>query len=102
MHDLPTVLGALAHKLSQDGEGVSLGLHVRELEGFKEYLGRSVNRLALALVTLGLYVSGSLLMQHSIGPRMYGDIPVLAALALLLALWLTLRLVRGIGRSGRL
>jgi ubiquinone biosynthesis protein len=53
-------------------------------------------------VTLGLYVAGSLLMQHSIGPTLFGDMPVLAAFLYLLALWFTFRLVRAITRSGRL
>jgi ubiquinone biosynthesis protein len=66
------------------------------------HLDRSSNRLALALVTLGLYVAGSLLMLHSVGPRLYDDIPILAAAAYALALWFTLRLARGISRSGRL
>jgi hypothetical protein len=52
--------------------------------------------LALALVTLGVYVAASLLMQHSIGPRLFGDMPVLAALGYALALWFTLRLARHI------
>ena len=81
---------------------MSLNLRVRELDELKEHLDRSSNRVALALVTLGLYIAGSLLMQHSIGPRLYADVPVLAAFAYGLALWLTLRLVHGIGRSGRL
>jgi lysozyme family protein len=50
---------------------------------------------------LGLYVSGALLMQHSIGPRTYGDLPVLALIAFVLALWLTFRLVRGLSRPDR-
>jgi ubiquinone biosynthesis protein len=41
-------------------------------------------------------------MQHSIGPRLYDDVPILAALAYGLALWFTLRLIRAITRSGRL
>ena len=72
------------------------------LEGLETHLDRSSNRIALALVTLGLYVAGSLLMLHSVGPRLYDDIPVFAALAYALALWLTFRLARGISRSGRL
>ena len=65
-------------------------------------LERTGNRLALALVTLGLYVAASLLMQHSIGPRLVGDLPLLAALGYGLALWFTFRLAAGITRSGRL
>ena len=103
MHDLPAVLGSWTRKLNQEGEGLGLNLHVRDLEGLEAHLDRSSNRMALALVTLGLYIAGSLLMmQHSIGPRIYGDMPALAAIAYALALWFTFRLVRGISRSGRL
>ncbi len=101
-HDLPTTLGSLLRRLGPDGDGLRLGLHIRELDDVKEHIDRSINRLALALVILGLYVSGALLMQHSIGPRIAGDVPALAPFALLLALWLTFRLVRSVGRSGRL
>lgn len=102
MHDLPAVLGSWIRRLNQEGEGLGVNLRLRGLDGLEEHLDRSSNRLALALVTLGLYIAGSLLMQHSIGPSLYGDIPVLAALAYGLALWFTFRLARGIARSGRL
>jgi ubiquinone biosynthesis protein len=97
--DLPALLGLLLRKLGSDGEGLILGLHVRELTGAKEQAGRSINRLALAIATVGLYISGALLMQHSVGPRIFGDIPLLATVLLALALWFTLRLARRISRS---
>jgi len=53
-------------------------------------------------VTLGLYVAVSILMLHSIGPRLFGGMPILAAQGYGLALWFTLRLARSIRRSGRL
>lgn len=102
MHDLPAVIGSWTRRLNQEGEGLGLSLRIRGLAALEEHLDRSSNRLALALVTLGLYVAGSLLMQHSIGPRVWGDMPALAAFAYLLALWFTWRLARGITRSGRL
>jgi ubiquinone biosynthesis protein len=77
-------------------------MRLQGLDGLEAHLDRSSNRVALALVTLGLYIAGSLLMLHSIGPRIYDDVPILAALAYALALWFTFRLVRGIARSGRL
>jgi ubiquinone biosynthesis protein len=55
--------------------------------------------LALALVTLGLYIAASLLMQHSMGPRR-GEVPVLAGLGYVLALGLSWRLVREIEKPG--
>ena len=102
IQDLPSVLGTWTRGLSREGEGISLSVRIRELRELREHLDRGSNRVALALVTLGLYIAGSLLMQHSIGPRLYGDMPVLAAIAYLLALWFTIRLARGIGRSGEL
>jgi ubiquinone biosynthesis protein len=95
VHEVPAILASLLRSLRPNGEGLRLGLHIRELDDLKEHIDRSVNRLAVALVILGLYVSGALLMQHSIGPRIFGDIPTLAALALLLALWLSFRLLQG-------
>jgi len=41
-------------------------------------------------------------MQHSIGPRIWGDMPLFAVVAYLLALLLSLRLVLAISRSGHL
>lgn len=101
MRDLPVVLGSWVRRLRQDGLGLELGLHLRGLDGIESRITRSTNRLTLALVTLGLYIAASLLMQHSIGPRLYG-MPILAALAYALALWFTFRLTRSIGKSGGL
>ncbi|BCH25050.1 hypothetical protein MesoLjLb_48350 [Mesorhizobium sp. L-8-3] len=100
--DLPPMLRSWVRQLMEEGGGLSLSLHVRELKDLNEHIDRSSNRLALGLVTLGLYVAGSLLMQHSIGPRIFGDFPLLAAFAYLIALWFTIRLVRAIAQSGKL
>jgi ubiquinone biosynthesis protein len=101
-HDLPAILASWTRRLNQEGEGLGLSMRLQGLEGLEGHIDRSSNRVALALVTLGLYIAGSLLMQHSIGPRLYGDVPALAAAAYGLALWFTFQLVRGIARSGRL
>ena len=58
--------------------------------------------LALALVTLGLYVSGALLSLHSDGPQVFGHMPFLAMVAFAAAGLLSLRLVMAIARSGHL
>lgn len=102
IQELPALLGSWTRRLNQEGEGLGLSLRLHGLEGLEAHLDRSSNRVALALVTLGLYIAGSLLMLHSIGPRLYDDVPVLAALAYSLALWFTFRLARGIARSGKL
>lgn len=102
MQDLPLMLASWLHKLSR-GEGMPrFSLRHEGLEGLESHLDRSGNRLSIALVTLGLYIAGSLLMQHSIGPRLFGELPLLAAIAYALALWFTFRLANGIRRSGRL
>lgn len=102
LHDLPAILGSWTRRLNQDGEGLGLSVRVHGFDDFGAHIDRSSNRVALALVTLGLYIAGSLLMQHSIGPRLFGNMPILAAFAYVLALWFTFRLARGISRSGRL
>ena len=102
MQELPAVLGSWTRRLNQEGEGLGVSLRLHGLDGLEAHLDRSSNRVALALVTLGLYIAGSLLMLHSLGPRLYDDVPALAAFAYALALWFTFRLARGIARSGRL
>lgn len=101
-HDLPSIVRLWARQLLLEKGGPTLSLRVRELKGLNEHIDRGSNRLALSLVTLGLYIAGSLLMQHSIGPRIFGDFPLLAAFAYAIALWFTFRIARGIARSGRL
>jgi ubiquinone biosynthesis protein len=58
---------------------------------------RGSSRVSLALVTLGLYLAASLLMQFKSGPHIF-DFPVLAAIFYACAGWFTFRLVRCIGR----
>jgi len=100
--DLPTLLASWLHEATREGGHPAFTLKHEGLKSLEEHLDRSGNRVALALVTLGLYIAASLLMQHSLGPRLFGEMPVLAALGYGLALWFTFRLARGIGRSGRL
>jgi ubiquinone biosynthesis protein len=56
----------------------------------------------LALVTLGLYVSGALLSLHADGSQVLGYLPFLAVLAFAAAGLLSLRLVTAIARSEHL
>lgn len=99
MRELPDELGAWIHGTRQNG--MEMQVQHRGMEGLEQHLDRSSNRVALALVTVGLYIAASLLMQHSIGPRFEGA-PVLGIAGYALALWFTWRLARGISRSGRL
>lgn len=99
LNELPGALGAWLHRVR--AEGLELRLRHYGIGELEQHLDRSSNRIALALVTLGLYIAASLLMQHSIGPRLDG-IPLFAAVGYALALWFTWQLARGIKRSGRL
>lgn len=94
LRQLPSDLSRALHGIRNRGMEVSVAHH--GLEPLQEEIGRSSRRVALALVTLGLYIAASLLMQHSLGPR-WGDVPVLAGLGYALALRLSWRLVREFG-----
>jgi ubiquinone biosynthesis protein len=91
--------GAVAVLLHGLDKGAGLALHLPEVAQVAARLGLAADRIALALVTLGLYIAASLLMQHSIGPRILGDLPLLAAIGYALALWFTVRLAFSIGRT---
>ncbi len=99
VHELPSELGAWIHRIR--AQGLEMQVQHHGMEELEQNIARASNRVALALVTLGLYIAASLLMQHSIGPRL-GGMPLLAAAGYALALWFTWRLVRGISRSGEL
>jgi len=99
---LPVVAAEMLRlALSEEGRP-SLSMHHRGLEELELHIGRTGNRLSLALVTLGLYIAGSILMLHSAGPRTWGDVPILALVAYAMALLVSVRLVLAIARSGHL
>lgn len=60
----------------------------------QEGVDRASRRIALALVTLGLYIAASLLMQHAVGPR-WGDMPLLALAGYGLAIRFTFSIAGG-------
>lgn len=95
LKELPEGLGRLVHRMRS--EGLALSFHHAGLEGIQREVKHASTRISLALITLGLYIAASLLMQHSIGPKLAG-MPVLAAFGYGLALWLTLRVVRSTSR----
>lgn len=99
VRELPAELGAWVHRIR--AQGLEMQVQHHGMEELEQHIARGSNRVALALVTLGLYIASSLLMQHSIGPRL-GEMPALAAAGYALALWFTWRLARGISRSGKL
>jgi ubiquinone biosynthesis protein len=99
--EMPALVAQWLKQAQKDEGRPGIAVHVRGLEELEATLARTGNRLALALVTLGLYVAGSLLMLHSAGPRVLGDLPVSALVAYGLAFMLTWRLVKAIVQSGR-
>ena len=66
----PRLLEALARRFSDDG--VALRFEVREIEGFGRRFERSVNRLAIGLVTAALIVGSSILMATSMSQQSLG------------------------------
>lgn len=79
-------------------EGLRLKVDHEGLPELSEHIMRGSSRVALALVTLGLYLAASLLMQFHSGPTV-ADFPLLAAIFYAAAGWFTLRLVRSIGKK---
>lgn len=61
----------------------------------------SVNRLVLGLLTSSLFIGSALLMSFKV-PPLLKDISVLGALGIALSFLLGLKLLRAIGKSGRL
>ena len=99
--EAPRALGSALRRLRVGGFRPELPIRVAGLEDSTMRLERMGNRLSMAIVTLGLFIGSSLLMQHSIGPRLFG-VPALALAGFLLAVWYALRLARAVARSGHL
>lgn len=99
VQDLPDALGKWLRRVRR--QGLEVRLQHRGLQDLEQHLDRSSNRLSLALLALGLYIASALLMPLDVGPRLAG-MPLPALIGLVLALWVTLHLLAGISRSGRL
>lgn len=93
LEELPHNLGRWMHRLRTDG--MVIAFHHTGLEEIHREVKFASNRIALALIALGLYVAASLLVQHGIGPRFAG-VPAIAAGGYSLALWLTYKVIRNI------
>ena len=78
-------------------EGLRFHVDHEGLPELTEHIVTGASRVALALVTLGLYMAASLLMQFKSGPQVF-DFPALPAVFYLVAVWFTIRLVRAIRR----
>lgn len=99
--ELPRAMGSAVRQMRGGGFRAQLPIGIAGLDQAISRLERMGNRLAVAAVSLGLFIGSSLLMQHSIGPRLFG-VPALALAGYLVALWLALRLTRAVARSGHL
>jgi ubiquinone biosynthesis protein len=99
---LPQLAADLLRQAQLSDGRPAFSIHHHGLYSTQEAIARTGNRLAVALVTLGLYVSGALLTLHGGGPRLLGHLPFLAAVAFVAAGLLSLRLVIAISRSGHL
>ncbi len=100
--DVPGLLAVWLHKMQREGGRVPIRIQHEGLESLGREMNRGNNRIAVAMVTLGLYVGSSLLMLHSVGPRVFGDVPLLAVIGYGLALWLSWHLARSVRRTGGL
>lgn len=98
---LPALIADMLRQAREEGR-LSLAVHHRGLDEIGVTLARTGNRLALALITLGLYLTGSILMLHAAGPLLWGHVPLLAGIAYGFALLLSIRLAFTIARSGHL
>lgn len=78
-------------------EGIRVSVDHEGLPELSAQIVRGSSLVALALVTLGLYLAASLLMQHAMGPQFLG-LNALACVFYFFAGWFTIRLVRAIGR----
>ena len=78
-------------------EGIRFRVDHEGLPELSQHIVEGSSRVALALVTLGLYLAASLLMQFKSGPQVF-DLPLLPAIFYGMAAWFTLRLVRAIRR----
>lgn len=99
--ELPRAVGSAVRHFRGGDFRAELPINLAGLDHATARLERMGNRLAVAVVSLGLFIGSSLLMQHSIGPRLFG-LPLLSLLGYGFALWLALRLTRAVARSGHL
>lgn len=90
------LLAGSMRRLREDG--LRFQIDHEGLPELSQQIVLGANRVALALVTLGLYLAASLLMQFKSGPQIL-DFPALPALFYAVAVWFTVRLVRGISRK---
>lgn len=96
MQELPATVNRIAHRLRSDG--LSVTFHHAGLDEIHGEMRRSSQRMAYALISLGLYIASALVLQQDIGPGI-GGVPLLAAAGLTVAAWLTYRVVHVVDRT---
>lgn len=100
--NVPGLLAVWLHHVQREGYRVPASIRHEGLETFRRELSQTGNRIAVAMITLSLYIAASLLMLGSAGPALSAGMPTLAAIGYGLAVWLTWRLLRSIRDSGGL
>jgi ubiquinone biosynthesis protein len=98
--DLPLLLAGWLHRTQREGMGPLISLDHRGLDQLRADLAHVGERLVLALIALGLFVAGSLLVPSTGASRQLLDLPWLTLLAYGVGTWLTIIVVRG-ARGGR-
>ncbi|MEN9490056.1 MAG: hypothetical protein RJA63_505 [Pseudomonadota bacterium] len=98
VRDLPRLLSHWLQQAQADDGRPPIAIHHRGLERLESRLERVGNRMVLALLALGLYVGGAVLMLHSAGPWLYG-VPIAAVVAFVAAAGLSLKLIAAVFRS---
>jgi ubiquinone biosynthesis protein len=94
-HEWQRLLAGMLRRARE--EGIRISIDHEGLPELSEHITQGSSRVSLALVTLGLYLAGSLLMQFKSGPHVF-EFPALAAIFYVIAIWFTVRLVRAIGK----
>lgn len=95
VQELPATVNRLAHRLRSDGLAVTF--HHAGLDEIHREMRRASQRVAYALISLGLYIASALVLQQGIGPMLSG-MPLLAAAGFSVAAWMTYRVVGKLDR----
>ncbi len=101
MRSVPRLLAHWLEQAQADDGLPPISIHHRGLERLESRVERAGNRIALALLALGLYLGGAVLMLHSAGPRLF-DVPVAAVVAFGFAFTLSWKLLAAVLRSDEL
>ena len=101
LSELPKLVGQFARQVGAGGVGIHL--EIREMEVLTSHLERSVNRLAIGIVTAALIVGSSILLavtsdKGSFGVWLFGVAGIMVALAN--SVWLIVSIRRSARKPG--